>query len=78
MIPVIIEITLFIVLLYAYYKVSVQDRVSTFYKWVILMSSIGVLAFADKIKLIVWGVIVFVVWIIKYLTEKQKINGRTT
>lgn len=74
MIPVIIEAFLFIVLVYAYFCVSTKGNTSTFTKWVITLSSIGILFIADKIKLLIWLIAVGVIWLIKYY-KKTKDNG---
>ena len=77
MIPVIIEIILFIILLYTFYKVSVSSNVSNFSKWVLTFSSVGILFLADKVKLLVWICAVGVLLLIKHFTTKRQKNGRT-
>lgn len=72
MIPVIIISMFFVTLLYLYYKVSVEGKVSTFQKWILAICSIGVLAIVDKVKLLVWVVLVCVMLMIKHFTKKNK------
>lgn len=67
----IIEIAFLALLLFAYFKVSYTGRVTTFTKWLLALSSIGVLFFADKIKLSLWLICVGAIWLIKY---KKKNN----
>lgn len=69
----IIEICLFALLLFVYFKVSYSGKVTTFAKWVITLSSIGILAIADKFKLLIWLLVIAAVWLIKY---KKKGNDK--
>lgn len=74
LLPVIVEIILFIALMYTYYVVSVSDKVSTFYKWIIILSSVGILAIADKVKLLMFIITVTILWLFKY--HKKQSNDR--
>lgn len=67
----IIEICLFALLLFVYFKVSYSGKVTTFAKWVITLSSIGILAIADKFKLVLWLIVVGLIWLIKYSKKKK-------
>lgn len=67
----IIEVCFFLLLLYTYFKISVTGRVTTFTKWVLTLSSIGILFLADKIKLLIWLTVVGFIWIIKYYKKKN-------
>jgi len=69
----IIEVVLFLILLYTYFKVSATGKATTFTKWVITLSSIGILVIADKVKLLIWLLVVAAVWLIKY---KKKGNDK--
>ena len=70
----IIEILFFMLLLFTYFKVSYSGRVTTFSKWLVTLSSIGILFFADKIKLLLWLICVGAIWVIRY---KKKNNELT-
>jgi hypothetical protein len=74
MIALIIESVLFVVLLYAYFCVSSKGQASTFAKWVITLSSMGILFISDKIKLVFWLLAVGVIWLIRY-SKKTKKDG---
>lgn len=65
------EVILFIILMYTYYRVSTQGEVSDFSKWVITLSSVGILFFADKIKLLIWLIAVGVIWLIRYYKKEK-------
>lgn len=67
----IFEFVIFIFLLYTYFKISVTGRVTTFSKWAITLSSILILAIADKFKLLIWLIVVGFIWLIKYYKKKN-------
>ena len=62
----IIEIMFFIALVYTYFKVSITGKVTTFSKWIIALCSMGILFFADKIKLLLFVIAIAVIWIIRH------------
>lgn len=71
---VIVQIILLAGLLYTYYLLTVSNKLNTFYKWVLTFLSIGVLALSDKVKLVMWIIVVAVFWVIHY-SKKHKGNG---
>lgn len=75
---VILQVILFIGLLISYYYVSVNNKDKPFMKWAIAGLSISILFLSDKLKLLLFGVSVGVLWIIKHFTTKKENNGRAT
>lgn len=67
----IIEIALFFVLLISYFNISKNKKITPLSKWLITISSIGILLFIDRIKLVLWLVAVFVILIVKYKKKKD-------
>ena len=71
----IIEIALFVILLYTLFRVS-TGKVTTIAKLIMTACSIGILAIADRVKLFIWIAIVGLIWILKYRKMfKKKQNG---
>ena len=73
-----LQVVLFIIMLYAIYTLSISKEPKPFHKWVFMISSVGILFLADKVKLVIWLVGVAIVYVLKYFTTKNKINGRST
>lgn len=65
------EIAMFFLLLFTYFKVSKTGEITGFAKWLITLSSFGILFLSDKMKLILWVAVVAIIWLIKY-SKKEK------
>lgn len=67
-----VQFVLLALLLYCIYLVANKGHASSFVKWVMFISSLGILALADKFKLIAWAVMVFVIWATRYKKKKNE------
>lgn len=67
-----VQIMFLVTLLYSIFRISVTGKMTTFTKWMIAGSYIGVLAFADRVKLITGILFIAIVMVTKYLTDKKK------
>ncbi len=76
-VQLVIEIFTFVILLAALFYASSQKRITNAPKWIITICSIGILALADRIKLIMWLATVGIIYLIKYLHPKKQQHGRT-
>jgi len=71
---IIVQFILLGLLLYCIYLVTSKGHTTTFVKWVMLISSIGILALADKFKLIAWSFVMAAAWIIRYKKKKNELT----
>lgn len=69
-----VQFVLLALLVYCIYLVTNKGVTTSFVKWVMAISSIGILAVADKFKLIAWIVTVGLVWLIKYKKKKNELT----
>lgn len=69
-----VQFVLLVLLVYCIYLVTNKGIATNFVKWVMAISSIGILAVADKFKLIAWIITVSVIWIIKYKKKKNELT----
>lgn len=68
-----------ICLILSYYYASKKEKISTMDKGVITFFSVLILVLSDRFKLLIWGMAVGVIFIIKYITSKNKeTHGEST
>lgn len=67
-----VQFILLVLLLYCIYLVANKGHASSFVKWVMFISSVGILALADKFKLIIWLIVVAFMWLIKHYKKRKK------
>lgn len=74
----VIQIVLFLALVYVLYKISKRDGATIMDKSLVTILSILILGLSDKFKLLFWGVAVSVIYLIKLLiSKKRETNGKS-
>lgn len=68
---VIIQLVFLAVFIATLIYISVTGKVTTRIKLILTLSSIGILCF-DKIKLLIWAIVVGAIWVIKYAKKNNK------
>ena len=68
---IITQFIMLVIFLYCIYILSMNKGNMKFYKWLMVLSSFGILFIADKIKLLLWVVVICGIWLIKHKKQQD-------